>query len=49
MRGLPSARGDSPVFGLGWNRGAFDDETATRMRCPLGNVYEVLHKSTVSR
>src|SRR5262249_26243067 len=40
-----SARKSLPVFGLASKRGALEDDTATRMRCPLLNTSEVLHRS----
>jgi hypothetical protein len=35
-----------PVFGFASKRGAFDEDTAMRMRCPLLNTSDVLHRST---
>ena len=41
-----SARNGRPVFGFASNRGEFDDDTAIRIRCPLLNTSDVLHRST---
>jgi hypothetical protein len=42
-----SARKGLPVFGFASKRGEFDDDTATRMRCPLLNTSDVLHRLPV--
>ncbi len=44
--GLPAAGCASPVLAFGSNRGALEEETATRMQCPLLNTSDVLHRST---
>ena len=43
-----SARNGLPVFGFASNRGEFELDTATRMRWPLLNTSDVLHRSTFS-
>src|SRR4029079_9013855 len=43
-----SARNARPVFGFASKRGELDEESAMRMRCPVLNTSDVLHRSTFS-